>query len=188
MTKSILIRIINLFVFIVNILLLDVDKSMAQETITDDRLFRSWTILNNQADPIKGYLYSTYDAGFMLLPYHAEAEGKQGNIKVPYFDVVQLKIRRKGSVGKGLLIGAVAGCAAGILVGLATYQKSDGWDLGPGVNAIAGAFFGTPVGLGVGAAIGSSKRIIPISSDPNHYIENGQLLREYVITTSGKIE
>jgi hypothetical protein len=47
---------------------------------------------------------------------------------------------------------------------------------------------GTPIGIGVGATVGSSKRNDPIHSNPNYHDENAKLLREYVIENNPDLE
>jgi hypothetical protein len=110
----------------------------------------------------------------------------QNRIEIPYNNIKRLNIRRKGSVGKGAWIGALAGCTVGILVGRVISRQENAVDIA--ANGIAGAFFGTPVGLGVGLAIGTSKKTIPIKNDPIYYNENSYLLKEYVVETEDSFD
>lgn len=77
-----------------------------------------------------------------------------------YSDIENVNIRKYGSVGKGILYGALIGAGVGGLVGLASYHReADSWfDLGPGFSAAVGAIIGAIPGIIIGTIRGSQMR------------------------------
>lgn len=66
-------------------------------------------------------------------------------------------VKRRGSVGRGILFGSLSGMVLGGLVGAITYRKCDEciWDFGIGGDIAAGAILGTGSGALIGGVIGA---------------------------------
>ena len=77
-----------------------------------------------------------------------------------YSGIKNINIRKYGSVGRGILYGALIGAGVGGVAGLATYHRdADSWfDLGPGGSALVGAIIGAIPGIIIGAIRGSQMR------------------------------
>lgn len=95
-------------------------------------------------------------------------------------NIDQLKIRRKGSVGKGMLMGAGIGFFVGGLLGLAHIPDYGILDtLSPEENAAAGGVFFSIPGLVIGGLIGSFRVKIPIHKNQQQYERYKKLIEGY---------
>jgi len=77
------------------------------------------------------------------------------NVPLQSIDRLEISQGKKSNVGKGALIGALAGAGFGLAVGIGAAAEDDGWfDYGAEVIPLAmlgGAFWGTAFGLVIGA-------------------------------------
>ena len=73
--------------------------------------FKTWITLNKPSLKIKGLLYKVNDSSLTFIPdnlitYEYDYnEGDFSHLKIE--EIATVKIRRKGSIGKGILIGAL---------------------------------------------------------------------------------
>ena len=76
---------------------------------------------------------------------------------VSYPQVEMATVKRRGSVGRGILIGGLSGLIGGGIVGAATYKRCDDclWDFGVGPNIAAGSILGAGAGVLTGAIVGA---------------------------------
>lgn len=76
---------------------------------------------------------------------------------ISYPQLEMATVKRRGSVGRGMLMGGLIGMIGGGIVGAATYKKCDDciWDFGVGPNIAAGSILGTATGVLTGAIIGA---------------------------------
>lgn len=85
-------------------------------------------------------------------------------VSVPYTQIDNVVIKRKGNGGRGALIGLFSGAALGGIIGAITYKDCDGclFDFGIGFDIGVGAFLGSMGGTLTGLIIGSlmKKRFI----------------------------
>jgi hypothetical protein len=109
--------------------------------------------------------------------------------KYNYADIDKMKIRKHGSIGRGIVFGALIGVGVGAIVGLATYKKpapSNGWftsiDFGPGVSALGGAIFGILPGTIIGGIIGSKKRKFIVNRNRGKFMDMKSVILEMAIT------
>jgi len=111
-----------------------------------------------------GYLAAMADSGTVMLKTpvvfdHALASSTSNVI--PYQNISEVTFKRKGSVGRGILIGTISGIVLGGITGYITYKKPDCkdalicWDFGPGTDAAAGASLGAVTGAIIGGIIGA---------------------------------
>lgn len=103
---------------------------------------------------------------------------------IPVFNIILIKTKKKNSVVKGLLIGAVSGFAIGGLIGLASGDDPEDEFLAWTAEEkalILGAYFAT-AGTGIGAVYGATFRFkIPINGDIELFKRNKDKLRKFAI-------
>ena len=129
----------------------------------------------------RGILYSADENGV----YVTGKNGETGYLIEPN-EIISIKVRRKGKVGKSALIGGLAGF---VLVGgltYLTYQEQDCFmcNLFYSTKAEAALFYGIPFGLlgsGVGALVGTKKEIFIINGDTELYMNLLNKLNEYTL-------
>lgn len=144
-------------------------SATAQKAKSNPKVFiaRVAMIDNTRA---KGVLYSVSDTTIVLMPLGKGRSIHDGKdtvvIRTRY--VKHIKTKRKGSVGRGILIGIATGVAVGAIVGAVTYQECAGncWDFGAGASAAGGAVVGALPGAVLGAIIGSVPRTFKINGQP----------------------
>jgi len=130
-----------------------------------------------------GYLAGMSDSGIVMVKspvvFDHSLTGTTANT-ICYQNLSELKIHRKGSVGRGILIGGLTGMMVGGVAGLISYKKPSAycentslcvtWDFGPGYNAAAGASVGTLVGAAIGGIIGAlAKKKFIIGGNRNKF-------------------
>lgn len=116
------------------------------------------------AEEVKGYLAEISDSALFIssMPraLHSTATSYKFTQKFDYRNIGEVRIQRKGTMGKSILIGAVTGLVAGLIIGAISYTppQNDAEELfNPpkgAVIAAAGLTFAC-IGTGVGALIGS---------------------------------
>ncbi len=106
-----------------------------------------------------------------------------------YGDIEKMKIRKYGSLGRGIGYGALIGAGFGAIVGLVTYQKpapGNGWfsslDFGPGFNALGGAILGILPGLIIGGIIGSKTMKFNIHGNKERFNDMKTIILEKAIS------
>ena len=119
----------------------------------------------------KGVLYSVSDTTIVLIPLEKGRSILDGKdtvvIRTRY--VKHINTKRKGSVGRGILIGIATGVVVGAIVGAVTYEECEGngcWDFGAGTSAAGGAIVGALPGAVLGGIIGSVPRTFKINGQP----------------------
>ena len=145
-------------------------SAIAQKTKSNTKVFiaRVAMIDNTRA---KGVLYSVSDTTIVLIPLgkgRSILDGKD-TVVIRTRYVKHIKTKRKGSVGRGILIGIATGVAVGAIVGAVTYEECEGsgcWDFGAGTSAAGGAIVGALPGAVLGGIIGSVPRTFKINGQP----------------------
>lgn len=133
------------------------------------RNYKVWVTLMDGTN-IRGTLFAAHQDQFVIL-------GE--NLATLAFDPVNLKeikVRRRGNVGKGAWIGALSGAVVGGVAGLAGGDVGfiDAEAIGAGY-AILGATLGTLTGM----AIGSGKEEYLLNGDRKVYIAYLHELQQY---------
>lgn len=153
------------------------------------RTYISWISLNNISQKKRGCLYQVNDSSLALIPGTILKQGYYEDWEYELYkgdQINKIKIRRKGSILKGALFGALAGLTAGAILGIVEGddEPSSTWDIinyTAGQKAIMyGAFFIIP-GAAIGAALGSIKINIPINSSMETYHQKRKKLRKYSV-------
>jgi hypothetical protein len=158
----------------------------AQTTKNKIKIHKVWVSKIDNSKTIKGILIQANEESLKVLGR------REREILVDIRQIDKIKIRRKGKVGNGILVGATTGFVAGGLIGLISGDEPDetvdgGWLFGTytahGTSAESKAYlwgFSLAVaGSGVGAIIGSKKVKIEIKGDLRNYNKYMELLRGY---------
>ena len=127
-------------------------------------------------DRMIGEIYQTRDSGISLLRndfYNYQ--------EISVYDINEIKIRRKGSIGRGILIGALYGAITGAIIGLVSGDDTEGFIRFTAADkALAfGTFLSLPGGL-IGGIAGTANITIPINGSKKKYQDN----RKYIIKYS----
>lgn len=123
------------------------------------RTYKVWVTLLDETN-IRGTLYAANQDQFVILGEDLAQLGFAPE------NLQEIKVRRRGNVGKGAWIGALSGAVVGGVAGLAGGDVGfiDAEAIGAGY-AILGATIGTLSGM----AIGSGKEVYIINGDRNVY-------------------
>jgi hypothetical protein len=177
--KTTLIRLIGiLFIFTINL--------QAQNSKANTKYHKVWITKFDNTKNVRGILYEVSNKSLKILDNHSR------EIVIAANTIETVKIRRKGKIGKGLLIGALAGAATGAIIGLASGDEPDkivdgGWLFGTytaygttagekaGMLGISLGFFG---GI-TGAILGTKKEKFQINGDIKKYEEHVKKLQNY---------
>ncbi len=131
-----------------------------------------------------GYLHNVNDSGivFSVSSYGNDFISKDRHLNfIDARNIQKIKIRQKGSVGKGFLIGAGFGFLLGGLLGLSGITEYGLFDKLPAEqNALAGGIvFGIP-GLLIGGLAGTYRIKIPIHKSIEKYKSHKEWIAGYV--------
>ncbi len=102
-------------------------------------------------------------------------------LELDILDIQQLKFRRKGSVGKGIFIGAISGMGVGAIIGYLSGDDPAGtWiRFTAGDKALALGGFLTIPGMIAGGIIGSKCIKIPIENKQSIYNKHKPYLKRF---------
>ena len=143
----------------------------AQEGRTPKRVTMKLSVMDSVRRVDFGYLAAMSDSGIVMLktPVVFDHSIASSNMNIiPYQNLTEVSIKRKGSVGKGILIGGLSGMVLGGIIGYISYKPTNCegalicFDFGPGTDAAAGASVGTLAGAAIGGIVGAlaKKRFI----------------------------
>ena len=124
-----------------------------------------------------GYLAAVADSGIVMLKSPVVFDQSLSNSNcntIPYQNLKEVTIKRKGRVGRGILIGSVSGFAVGAVVGAVTYKPCNGdfclLDPGQEGQAIGVGFLGAIGGGIVGGIVGAgAKKTWTIGGKKNQF-------------------
>lgn len=128
----------------------------AQNSKQKIKVNKVWVTLLD-GSKIKGNLYSADNEGIIITKNNSIDSNDLTTISTENIHLI--RIRRKGKVIKGMLIGSLTGVGISVLLG-ATSGDS-GWFTPAETMAIAGVLF-VPLGAGIGALAGTKKENIYI--------------------------
>ncbi len=148
-----------------------------------------------------GALFETEDSSIIVSNSLKTMDYNQGKYYVEKIDarnISDLKIRKSGSIGKGMLYGALSGLFVAAVVDLIYYSSwknkelpevadgdwSNAFAKNPRMFAISAGIIGVAfigAGAGIGAAIGSAKITIPINRSTEQFARNRSALDKYSI-------
>ncbi|HYJ39111.1 MAG TPA: hypothetical protein VEV87_10860 [Chitinophagaceae bacterium] len=144
------------------------------------RISKNMTLKLRVVDSIEriqyGYLAAVADSGIIMLKSPVVFDQTLANSHlntIAYHELKEVTIKRKGSVGRGIWMGSVAGFAVGAVIGAKNYVPCNGeycLDPGRGGQAIGVGFLGAIGGGIVGGIIGSvAKKTFIIGGKRENY-------------------
>lgn len=155
----------------------------AQDSIRTKSKYNCW-IYNDTLD-LKGVIYSVADSGISFAASISGNRSREGNTKLQYIPVSiidKIKIRKKNSFGKGMLIGAGVGFFIGGILGFANIPDYGIFEtMPPEQNALAGGILFSIPGSIMGGIIGTSKLKIRINRNQDHYQQQKDKISSYAI-------
>ncbi|MBC3757228.1 hypothetical protein H7U19_02350 [Hyunsoonleella sp. SJ7] len=144
--------------------LLNSFNTHAQKKNKKVKIYKVWVVLANKSKQ-KGFLYAVDDQSLKIIR-DLSLENESEIIMIKAEDIYQIKIQRKGKMGRSILIGGLSG---GLLASLGSSGTNDDDALVVqvyGEAAKAGSIvLGTLVGTSLGAIIGTGKKKFKISGD-----------------------
>lgn len=160
-------------------ILINTLQSLAQETKLEIKKLNyiSWTYTG--ADVLKGELLELREESIVV-----RNNSQRLDLQLLEVDINQiqwLKFRRKGSVGRGVLYGALGGIATGALIGFMSGNDPPGTFIAFSASdkaIVLGTLLAIP-GVAIGAILGTSRIKIPIENKQSKYVEQKKRLEEY---------
>lgn len=144
----------------------------AQNQKRKQKVYKTWVKLKND-DVIMGYLAQLKDSSIVL-----SEEGIKELRELSILNIEELKFRRKGRIGKSVAIGAGAGLIVGGITGYSS--GDDGW-FSKEDTAIGLGLFLMPIGAGIGAIVGITKKKYDIHGEVFNYKRYRPELNQYVL-------
>ena len=135
-----------------------------------------WVTLKNDMGLYEGYLHSMSTE---QLAYKNELLSAKPSGKFLYEDIEVIRYRRKGSLGRTIGWGTLAGTAIGSLMGISHSgdDSSDSLNFDDSFDVAIGAIMGGLAGLTTGLIFGNSRRTATINGEHSPYlIFGGQVL------------
>lgn len=135
------------------------------------------TGFSQKAKPYKAWVTYTDDIRIRGTFYSADSDGlilmgeDLNEIRIDPKTVKTISFRRKGSVGKGIWIGALSGAVAGGIAGYASGDDEPGllsWTAEE--KAVGNAIFFSFPGAGIGALFGTKRTIYDINGEYQTYL------------------
>ena len=119
------------------------------------KTYKAWVTLINQKDKVKGFLYAVNDSAIVVSSSSellADQYSASLNNTIAVATIKKIRLRKKGNVGKGYIIGTSIGIVTGILL-------AAGEDDGFTTLAAAGmlGIVGSAIGTGVGSISGTKR-------------------------------
>jgi hypothetical protein len=146
------------------------------------KAYKAWVTLNDETK-VRGILYAASEDGLIVL----DKDLADSLVTVDATTIVMIKVRKKGNVGKGVLIGTAGGAALGAILGLAGGGDEDDcyiWCFTAEEYALMGAVTLALPGAGVGALIGSSRKKFGINQNLDTYGYHLPELQGYALLTA----
>ena len=130
------------------------------------------SVISMQGDTSVGYISAFNDSSveFAAKSNDLRSNTHDSTYKIfQYDDISEMRIHRKGSVGRGIIYGSIGGAIVGGIVGAITYKKPENtstlnqelnlsFDFGPEASIAGGAILGAAGGTLIGALFGSTAR------------------------------
>ncbi|MGY8916120.1 MAG: hypothetical protein ACKVJF_13695 [Flavobacteriales bacterium] len=163
------------------LLFLGVTQIVAPQNISKkSNVYRAWISILGSPDQIQGYLYKA-DSSFVTLTLKNSFDfNNLQTIESNRID--QIKLRKKGIIGKGVWIGALVGFGVGATAGLIGGDDPEGFITF--TKEEYALIYGVPIsilGCGVGALVSSKKTTVKIGGDQQMYIAQLEKLKGYTL-------
>ncbi|MEB8346488.1 hypothetical protein OO010_10545 [Flavobacteriaceae bacterium KMM 6898] len=168
------------------LLCLAVIQTVAPQSISKkSNVYRAWISILGSSDQIQGYLY-TADSSFVTLTIKNSFD--LTNLQtIEAIKIDQIKLRKKGIIGKGVWIGALIGAGVGATAGLIGGDDPEGFlSFTKEENAVIYAVPTSILGCGVGALVSSKRTKLEIGGNQNVYMTQLDRLKGYSLLPNQK--
>ena len=157
----------------------------AQQKKNKVKTYKVWVTLIDGFEK-NGILYAADEHGLKIM--NAQTMDISDIMFVKASDINVIKLRQKGKVGMGALLGAAGGIAVGTAIG-SSVPKEEGFlsGISNSMNVAGGIIIGTAMGTGIGVAAGSSKKVIQINNHLGVYKEQLPTLQSYSIKSKEQL-
>ncbi len=140
-------------------------------------IYNVWVTKLDKSSKSKGYLYETKDSLITIMNYSSTGGSEQISVS----NINEIKLRRKGKLGNGVLYGTLIGASIGVILGYASGDDKAGFlSITAGEKAtFLGIFFSLP-GAIIGGIIGRQMNLkIPINGNQNTYRKQKERLKDF---------
>lgn len=143
-------------------------QAQKSEERTQIKYYNIQVLLLDSKEPIMGYLNSVTDTSITIIPTNHKYQILEGtsSLEIPVHRIKKIKKFVRNAALYGALTGFVLAGTGGVIIGVA-YANSFGDDVAPaalGFGIVLGA-----AGAGIGAALGSIKKVYRIRGDLEIY-------------------
>ena len=121
---------------------------VAKKSKAKKKKYKAWVTLLNRTDKVKGFLYAVNDSSIVVSASSdlvTDQYTASLNNSLAIANIKKIRLRKKGNIGKGYIIGTSIGIVAGILL---ASGEGDGFTTfaAAGMMGIVGSVVGTGVG------------------------------------------
>lgn len=154
----------------------------SQTDFKEDKKYKIWISLNKDPFKLKGFLYKLNDSSIILSKtFISKEDSAKGSdlFEININHIEKIKIRRKGSIGRGATIGGISGLVFGSIIMLTQTGHDDSFD-----PIRKFSFFALPLatlGSGIGVLFGSFKAKIQINGNINTFNSHRENLQKITI-------
>lgn len=169
-------------IFVCLLFLLSIPANAQPLSEAKEKPYHLWLTKIEAAPTVRGYLLHLENSFIVI-----RDEQPKTSYEVSVVEIDQLQFRRKGAVGKGILIGAISGAATGallaVLEGDGKPSNNSGFTIqfSPEALALTGMVVGAVPGAVIGGIIGGSKVKIPIGGSQENYLQVRDGLLQYTL-------
>jgi hypothetical protein len=159
----------------IKVLISNATQSQPDSTM-NKRTYHAWVKIYNKNRLTEGMLYDIKDSSISVsISYPVMFRNRNESITtIPVNSIEDIKLRRNGSIGKGILIGGLTGILFGALISYSYAQKDS-----KGTGVYVYPIMVTGCGVGLGAMFGSIKIKIPIHGNQDNFNYKKQELNRY---------
>ncbi len=168
------------------LLCLGVIQTVAPQNISKkSNVYRAWISILGSSEQIQGYLY-TADSSIVTLTLKNSFD--LTNLQtIESNKIDQIKLRKKGIIGKGVWIGALVGVGVGATAGLIGGDDPEGFiSFTKEENAIIYAVPTSILGCGVGALVSSKRIKVEVGGNQQMYMTQLDKLKGYSLMPNQK--
>ena len=146
-------------------------------------LYKIWVMPMDKSPKLKGYLTGLEDSLITVSKHLNKLELTRNNQSINIQNIETIKFRRKGRIGRGILVGALTGFTIGGILGLSSEDDRRGIvSFTKEQKALMGGVVLSVPGAIIGAIIGSLKVKIPINGNRTTFKNRKKDLRNFMIT------
>lgn len=154
-----------------------------QSSSKKSNVYRAWISVLGSTDQLQGYLYNADSSVVTLTMKNSFDLDHLQTIESNRID--QIRLRKKGIIGRGVWIGALVGFGVGATVGLVGGDDPEGFiSFTKEENAVIYAVPSSILGCGFGALVSSKRTNVKIGGDQQMYFLQLDKLKGYSLKTN----